>query len=96
MLKKEDLAKRLQETRLEKGQKINRDDASELIDDVLDSIVALTKESGKLQLYRFGNFEVKERAARKGRNPQTGEELMIDAKKAFTFSPAKAVKEAVK
>ena len=50
----------------------------------------------KVQLIGFGNFEVRERAARKGRNPQTGEEIEIAASKIPAFKPGKALKDAVK
>ena len=53
-------------------------------------------EGKKVQLVGFGNFEVRERAARKGRNPQTGEELDIPATKLPAFKPGKGFKEVVK
>ena len=49
----------------------------------------------KIQLVGFGSFEVKKRAARKGRNPQTGEEIKIPASKAPAFKAGKALKDAV-
>ena len=49
----------------------------------------------KVQLIGFGNFEVRERAARKGRNPQTGEEIEIPASKVPAFKPGKGLKDAV-
>ena len=52
-------------------------------------------EGEKLTLVGFGRFEVVERAAREGRNPQTGESLMIKACKTPKFKPAKALKELV-
>ena len=53
-------------------------------------------EGKKVQLVGFGNFEVRERAARKGRNPQTGEELDIPATKVPAFKPGKGFKDVVK
>ncbi|MFD3388968.1 HU family DNA-binding protein [Ligilactobacillus salivarius] len=53
-------------------------------------------EGKKVQLVGFGNFEVRERAARKGRNPQTGEEIDIPATKVPAFKPGKGFKEVVK
>ena len=50
----------------------------------------------KVQLIGFGNFEVRERAARKGRNPQTGKEIKIAASKVPAFKAGKALKDAVK
>ena len=55
---------------------------------------ALTK-GDKVQLVGFGSFEVRKRAARKGRNPQTGEEMKIAASKAPVFKAGKALKDAV-
>ena len=53
-------------------------------------------EGKKVQLIGFGNFEVRELAARKGRNPQTGEEIDIPATKVPAFKPGKGFKEVVK
>ena len=50
----------------------------------------------KVQLIGFGNFEVRERAARQGRNPQTGEAISIAASKVPAFKAGKALKDAVK
>ena len=61
-----------------------------------DSILEALKQGDKVQLIGFGNFEVRERAARKGRNPQTGEEIEIAASKVPAFKPGKALKDAVK
>ena len=49
----------------------------------------------KVQIIGFGNFEVHERAARKGRNPQTGKEIEIPASKVPAFKPGKGLKDAV-
>ena len=53
------------------------------------------KKGDKVQLVGFGSFEVRKRASRKGRNPQTGEELKIPASKAPVFKAGKALKEIV-
>ena len=53
------------------------------------------KNGGKVQLVGFGNFEVSERAERIGRNPQTGEEMIIAASKAPKFKAGKALKDAI-
>jgi len=50
----------------------------------------------KIQLVGFGTFEIRERAERTGRNPQTGEEMTIPATKIPAFKPGKELKEAVK
>ena len=62
---------------------------------VFGSIQDYLKEGEKVQLIGFGNFEVRERAARKGRNPQTGKEIQIPASKVPAFKPGKALKDPV-
>ena len=60
------------------------------------NVIAETLAKGdKIQLVGFGSFEVRSRAARKGRNPQTGKEMKIAAKKAPVFKAGKALKDAV-
>ncbi|WP_211749679.1 HU family DNA-binding protein [Paenibacillus sp. Marseille-Q4541] len=71
-------------------------DIEAAVNSTLDVIFTALANGGKVQLVGFGNFEVRERSARKGRNPQTGEELDIPASKAPAFKPSKALKEAVK
>ena len=61
----------------------------------IDVVTEEMKNGGKVQLVGFGTFEVSERAARKGRNPQTSEEIKIPASKAPKFKASKALKEIV-
>ncbi|KGX92168.1 transcriptional regulator [Pontibacillus halophilus JSM 076056 = DSM 19796] len=75
---------------------ISKKDATKAVDAVFESITDSLKDGDKVQLIGFGNFEVRERAARKGRNPQTGEEIEITASKVPAFKPGKALKDAVK
>lgn len=75
---------------------LSKKDATKAVDAVFESITEALKKGDKVQLIGFGNFEVRERAARKGRNPQTGEEMEIPASKVPAFKPGKALKEAVK
>jgi DNA-binding protein HU-beta len=75
---------------------LTKKDASKAVDAVFDTILNALKNGEKVQLIGFGNFEVRDRAARKGRNPQTGEEIEIPASKVPAFKPGKALKEAVK
>ena len=67
---------------------------------VLDTFMDVVKDTlvngDKVALTGFGTFEVAERAARKGRNPKTGEEILIPASKAPKFKAGKALKNAVK
>lgn len=65
------------------------------INAMIDVIAETLANGDKIQLVGFGSFEVRQRAARKGRNPQTGKEMKIDAKKAPVFKAGKALKDAV-
>jgi nucleoid DNA-binding protein len=71
-------------------------DAQAAVDCVLSSITKALGGGDSVSLIGFGTFKVAERKARKGRNPQTGEEINIAASKAPKFVAAKALKEAVK
>ncbi|WP_347860470.1 HU family DNA-binding protein [Salimicrobium sp. PL1-032A] len=75
---------------------LSKKDATQAVDSVFESIMDSLKDGEKVQLIGFGNFEVRERSARKGRNPQTGEEIEIPASKVPAFKPGKALKDAVK
>ncbi|MBR2744556.1 MAG: HU family DNA-binding protein [Clostridia bacterium] len=65
------------------------------INAVVDVVAETLAKGDKIQLVGFGSFEVRSRAARKGRNPQTGKEMKIAAKKAPVFKAGKALKDAV-
>lgn len=71
-------------------------DITVAVDAVFEAITNALANEEKVSLFGFGNFEVRERAARKGRNPQTGEELDIPATKVPAFKFAKKVKDIVK
>ncbi|GAF15391.1 DNA-binding protein HBsu [Bacillus sp. JCM 19046] len=74
---------------------ISKKDASKAVDAVFEGITNSLVNGGKVQLVGFGSFEVRERSARKGRNPQTGEEIEIAATKNPAFKPGKQLKDAV-
>jgi len=67
--------------------------AARAIDAVLDGITAGIKKDGNVQLIGFGTFSVKSRAARTGRNPQTGATIKIKASKTVGFKAGTALKE---
>ncbi|EPF6400647.1 MULTISPECIES: HU family DNA-binding protein [Acinetobacter] len=75
---------------------LTKSQATAALQAVEDAIVAALAEGGSVSWIGFGTFSVKERAARTGRNPKTGEELQIAASKAPSFKAGKALKEAVK
>ncbi|MGA7269697.1 MAG: HU family DNA-binding protein [Acidimicrobiia bacterium] len=70
-------------------------DAQAHLDAVLDSITDALKKGDKVSLTGFGTFEVRHRAARTGRNPQTGETIQVKASKAPAFKAGKSLKDAV-
>ncbi|GAX89713.1 HU family DNA-binding protein [Effusibacillus lacus] len=75
---------------------LTKKDAARAVDAVFESIMEALVRGDKVQLIGFGNFETRERAARKGRNPQTGEEIEIAASKVPAFKPGKALRDAIK
>ena len=74
---------------------VSKKDAETVITATLDAITDALKEGEKVQLVGFGSFEVKTRAERMGRNPQTKEPIPIPASKAPVFKAGKALKDAV-
>jgi DNA-binding protein HU-beta len=75
---------------------LTQKDAASAVDALFNTISNSLAQEEKIQLIGFGTFEVRERSARKGRNPQTGEEIDIAASKVPAFKPGKELKEAVK
>ena len=71
-------------------------EAQATVDCIFETITNALKNQEAVQVIGFGTFKVAERKARKGRNPQTGEEIYIAASKVPKFVAAKALKEAVK
>ena len=70
-------------------------EAQEAVDCVFATITKALKKKDTVTLVGFGTFKVDKRKARKGRNPQTGEEIKIKAKRVPKFVPGKALKAAV-
>ena len=74
---------------------LSKTDAAKAVKAFTDVVVEEMKKGEKIQLVGFGTFEVSERAAREGRNPQTGKTMKIEACKAPKFKAGKALKDAV-
>lgn len=74
---------------------LTKKDAGKAVNAVFASVQKALVEDDKVQIIGFGTFEVRTRAARKGRNPQTGETIEIPASKNPVFKAGKALKEAV-
>ncbi|HDW3055787.1 TPA: HU family DNA-binding protein [Bacillus cereus] len=75
---------------------LTQKDATASVQAVLDQITQALAKGDSVQLIGFGTFEIRERSARTGRNPQTGEEMLIPGGKAPAFKAGKSLKEAVK
>ena len=75
---------------------LTKKDVEKAISATLETVKEEVAKGGKVQVVGFGTFEVRERAERKGRNPQTGEAITIPATKVPAFKPGKELKQAVK
>lgn len=74
---------------------LSKKDAEKALKAFTDVVTEELKKGGKIQLVGFGTFEVSERAAREGRNPQTGEAMPIAASKSPKFKAGKALKDSI-
>lgn len=74
---------------------LTKKDSERALNVLLECIQEALSKGEKVQLVGFGTFEIKERAERKGRNPQTGEEILIPATVVPIFKAGKVLKEAV-
>ena len=72
---------------------LSKKDAERALNAFTDVVKEELKNDGKVQLVGFGTFEVSKRAAREGRNPQTGEKTQIAASKVSKFKSSKALKD---
>ena len=82
-------------TEVAKSAKCTKKDAGLVLDSLIETIQKTVKKGDKVTLVGFGTWESRKRAARTGRNPQTGKEIKIAAKKVPAFSAGKKFKELV-
>ena len=82
--------------KMAKDAKVTKAAAGKALDSLIDGVKKALKKGDKVTLIGFGTFSVSQRKARKGRNPQTGAEIKIPARKAPKFSAGAALKKAVK
>jgi DNA-binding protein HU-beta len=75
---------------------LSKADAARALSGFIDSVTAALKKGDTVSLIGFGTFSVKDRAARQGRNPQTGETIQIKAAKIPSFKAGKGLKDAIK
>ncbi len=73
----------------------SKKESAELVEAVFDIIKNTLEKGEKIKIAGFGNFVVKEKANRRGRNPQTGEEITITARKILTFKPSQVLKATI-
>lgn len=77
------------------GAKISKAASGKALEAFLDGVKAALKKDDRVTLVGFGTFSVSKRKARKGRNPRTGKEIKIPARKVPKFTAGKALKEAL-
>ena len=73
----------------------SKKEAADLVEQVFDLMKGTLAEGEKIKISGFGNFTVREKNPRPGRNPQTGQEIMIEARKVLTFKPSNILKSAL-
>lgn len=74
---------------------INKRDAKDMVDAFFDEIRTALESGRTVKLSGFGNFQLRDKAQRPGRNPKTGEEIAITARRVVTFHASQKLKEAV-
>ena len=82
--------------KMAKEAKVTKAAAAKALDSFVDGVKKALKKGDRVALIGFGTFSVTQRKARKGRNPQTGVEIKIAARKAPKFAAGSALKKAVK
>ena len=73
----------------------SKKESAELVETVFDIMKGTLESGDKIKIAGFGNFVVKNKANRRGRNPQTGDEIIISARKILTFKPSQVLKAAL-
>jgi len=74
---------------------LSKKESAELVEMVFDILKSTLEKGDKIKIAGFGNFVVKEKADRRGRNPQTGDEIVISARKILTFKPSQVLKASI-
>ncbi|MBE0500975.1 MAG: integration host factor subunit alpha [Desulfuromonadales bacterium] len=73
----------------------SKKDSADIVETVFDLIKTTLEEGEKIKIAGFGNFVVKEKATRRGRNPQTGDEIKISSRRILTFKPSQVLKNSI-
>lgn len=80
---------------IQRLQGVTKTEAMELTETVLELIKDTVASGEEVKIAGFGKFEVKEKNPRRGRNPQTGEEMVLDARRILTFKPSPILKNRI-
>src|SRR5256885_957190 len=83
------------ETVYEKVGGFSKKEAAEIVETVFDTIKETLERGEKIKISGFGNFVVRDKNSRVGRNPQTGKEITISARRVLTFKPSQVLKNAL-
>ena len=75
---------------------LNKREAKELVDMLFNDIKNILSEGHEVKLSGFGNFQLRDKSSRPGRNPRTGEDVEISARRVVTFKPGQKLKDSVK
>jgi|TARA_Y100000294_G_scaffold473_1_gene442 integration host factor subunit alpha len=75
---------------------LNKREAKELVDSFFDNIKRLLSQGQEIKLSGFGNFQLKNKSSRPGRNPRTGDDVEITARRVVTFKSGQKLKESMK
>ena len=73
----------------------SRKESADIVDLVFDLLKETLEKGDKIKISGFGNFVVREKRPRKGRNPQTGDEIQISARRVLTFKPSQVLRKAL-
>ena len=73
-----------------------RSATSEIVEDLIDIVKDTLVRGESVKISGLGNFEVKEKKPRRGRNPQTGEAMVIEARRVLTFKPSQAIRKSLR
>ena len=73
----------------------SKKEAADLVDQVFDTMKVVLETGEKIKISGFGNFVVRDKKPRPGRNPQTGQEITIEARRVLTFKPSNVLKTAL-
>ncbi|MBT4239254.1 MAG: integration host factor subunit alpha [Oceanospirillaceae bacterium] len=81
--------------RLSNEQKLSKRDAKEMVEAFFDEVSSSLINNEQVKLSGFGNFDLRDKRSRPGRNPKTGEEVAISARRVVTFRPGQKLKDRV-